>query len=276
MSRPPSGNDDRRSEERRTFEPIARVLPETDDRAVSELVGFSLTFGVVLVSVTLIATVGFGQLADFRDAQQLDNAEQTIEIIGESLESIEEGDAVSRSEAIDLSGGGIELQEGSIADVAVYNASGGELYNTTLPLNALVYSRDSTSIAYENGATYRIESRGGVMNTEPEFVCSDGVAVLSFVTLEEQVESGKISGGEVSIAATHTGTRLVYPMNRTGGNATNAANVTVAMTSPREDRWVEHFADTGHWNASGTTIQCGGSLERVYVRQTSVSLILSN
>ncbi|WP_136687005.1 DUF7289 family protein [Halorhabdus amylolytica] len=247
-----------------------------DTRAVSELVGFSLTFGIVLVSVTLIATVGFGQLTDFRDAQQLDNAEQTVEIIGQSLESIEEGDAVSRSDAIDLSGGAIEVQKGSVANVSVFNSSGGRLYSEWLDLNALVYSQGSTSIAYENGATYRQELHGGVMNTEPEFVCGDDVAVLSFVTLEERSDAGKISGGEVSITATRSDTRLVYPVNRTGDNATNAANVTVEMTSPREGPWTDHFADTENWNASGTTIQCGGSLERVYVRQTNVSLILSN
>ncbi len=247
-----------------------------DTRAVSELVGFSLTFGIVLVSVTLIATLGFGQLTDFRDAQQLDNAEQAMEIVGGSLESIEEGDAVTRSEAMDLSGGSIEVEKGSVANVTVFNSSGGRLHSELLDLNALVYSQGSTRISYENGATYRQESQGGVMTTEPKFVCSDDVAVLSFVTLEERTQAGKISGGEVSITASHSDTRLVYPVNRTGDNATNAANVTVEMTSPREGPWTDHFDNAENWNASGTTIQCGGSLERVYVRQTNISVSLSN
>jgi len=276
MNRPPSRSDGSQPGPGRDPKTTRRSPLGADTRAVSELVGFSLTFGVVLVSVTLIATLGFGQLTDFRDAQQLDNAEQTMEIIGQSLESLEEGDAVIRSEAMDLSGAAIEVQKGSIAKVSVFNSSGGRLHSELLDLNALVYSQGSTSIAYENGATYRFESHGSVMNTEPKFVCDDDVAVLSFVTVKDRRDSGRISAGEVSIRATRSDTRLVYPMNRTGGNATNGANVTVEMTSPREEPWIDHFESADNWNTSGTTIQCGGSLDRVYVRQTNVSLALSN
>lgn len=245
-----------------------------DDRAVSDLVGFSLTFGIIIVSVGLVATVGFAQLEDFRDSQQLDNAEQSFEILGESLESLEEGTAVTRIETIDLAGGAIGIERGSEVDVTI-NPGGPSPSSHTVPLNALVYSSGSTNVSYESGATFRQQRDGGIINTRPNFVCNDDVAVLSFVTIESP-ETGTIqSDGPMEISATHNGTELIYPVNRTGSNsATGADNVSLEFSSPRESLWLDHFDRNDNWSVSGSTATCdgGGTLDRVYVRQANVSI----
>ncbi|WEL17875.1 Putative pilin/flagellin [Halorhabdus sp. SVX81] len=242
---------------------------ESTDRALSELVGFSLTFAIIIFSVGLVATVGFSQLGEFRDSQQLDNAEQSFEIVGQSLESIEEGTAVTRIETLDLSGGAIDIERGSTVDITIN--PGGSTYS--IPLNALVYSSGSTNVSYETGATFRQQENGGIMNTGPKFVCTDDVAILSFVTIES-TEMGSIqSDGPLEITATHNGTELIYPVDRTGsGSASGANSVTLEFDSPRESLWMDHFSSADNWSVSSSTATCGGSLDRVYVRQTNVSV----
>ena len=45
-----------------------------DDRAVTQTLGFALTFAVIITSVTIVAAVGTDQLETFRDSQELQNA----------------------------------------------------------------------------------------------------------------------------------------------------------------------------------------------------------
>lgn len=248
----------------------------SDDRGLSELIGFSLTFAIILVSVTLVATVGFSQLSDFRKAQQLDNAEQSFETLGQSLDSIEERDAVMRTGAIDLASGSIKVTQGSTATVTIRNSAGNNIYSTTLSLNALVYSRGSTNISYESGATFRSQPGGSIMNSGPGFVCNDEAAVLSFVTLNASGRGKLSSDGTVSITATHNGTELVYPIEQTGpGSASSAASVTVTISSPRVNPWIRHFEADSDWSTGSTTITCGSTanpLEQIYIRRTNVSI----
>jgi len=246
----------------------------SDNRSVSDLVGFSLTFGIIIVSVGLVATVGFAQLEDFRDSQQLDNAEQSFEILGQSLESIEEGTAVTRIETLDLAGGAIGIERGSEVDITI-NSPSGSSYSRTVPLNALVYASGSTNVSYESGATFRQQENGGIVNTEPKFVCTDDVAVLSFVTIDSSERGSIQSDGPLEITATHNGTELIYPVNRTGtGSASDANKVELEFSSPRESLWMDHFERADNWTAPGSTATCGvgGTLDRVYVRQTNVSI----
>ncbi|QGN06252.1 hypothetical protein Hrd1104_02400 [Halorhabdus sp. CBA1104] len=243
------------------------------DRAVSDLVGFILTFSIIMTSVVLVSTVGFAQLDDFKTNQQLDNAESAFEIFANSFDSIEEGGAIIRQESLDLYQGTIGIERGSTATVTLNRASGADR-SLTVPLHALVYSKGSTNISYESGATFRGREDGGTINQQPGFVCTDNVAVLSFVTLQSP-ETSASGGGALEVTAAANGTDLLYPINQSGrGSVSDVTSISVSFASAREDAWLDHFDEAANWTVSGPTAQCGASdsLDRVFVRRQNVTI----
>ncbi|WP_181685622.1 DUF7289 family protein [Halorhabdus salina] len=246
----------------------------TSERAVSDLIGFILTFSVVMASVILVSTVGFAQLEDFKAGQQLDNAEQTFEIFATSFDSIEEGGALTRQESLDLYQGTIGIERGSTATVTL-NRSGGPNRAISVPMNALVYSKDSTNISYESGATFRGREKGGTIKHKPGQVCTDDVVVLSFVTIQSP-ETSTSGGGALEVTATANGTDLLYPVNRSGsGSVSDVEYVSVSFTSARDDAWLDHFDRAENWTVSGSTAQCGSPsdpIEQAFVRRQNVTI----
>lgn len=252
---------------------------KTDDRGVSELLGFSLTFSVIILSVILVSIVGFGQLNEYRESQQLENTEQTFALMSDSVESIEEGRSVTRTESFDLAKGAIEVAEDSEVTVNV-DQGGGDSYSETVSLNALVYSHESTNISFENGATFRTQKRGGLVKTEPRLLCEDDYAVISLVTIEPSAR-GKISGGGVmDISIKGNGTETIYPRNTTGEDdgVDDVESVSLDFNSPRNSEWKSHFEQSENWKWNSGSAQCGESgvpLDRVYVRQTKIKISMT-
>lgn len=247
----------------------------SDTRGISDLIGFSLTFGIIITSVILVSTVGFSQLDDVRDSQRIDNAEQSFQLVGDTLESIEEqSGGATRMEAIDLADGTLKFTDGSTATITVHQ-TGGVTYSETIPLGSLEYTHGAMNVSSESGAMFRQQEHGGLMKREPEFVCNGDVAVVSFVSLDSTQIRAISSASTVQIRAEGHPTALVYPRNLTGrDSASRAEYVTLTFDSPREDLWLNHFENTANWTVSGGSAQCGvsDSLERVYVRRTNVTL----
>lgn len=261
----------------------------TADRGLSDVVGFVLMFGIILTSVGLVATFGLTELEDFDQNQQLDNAERTFELVARSLDELEESQATVRTDAIDLSGGTVTVSPSSSVTVNVTDSDTGTTTTESFPLNSLTYETGNTLIGYENGATYRLrkQSDGGIINHDPGYVCSDGTAVLSFVTVESE-ENRQISGsGTLRITGRLTNSSLLYPVSTSGvGNASSADEVEVEYTFSGESRareWANYFdRSEGDWTVisqtdSSVTVTCGGSsdLDHVYIRRSVISISFS-
>ncbi|WP_158854784.1 hypothetical protein [Halorhabdus sp. CUG00001] len=227
-----------------------------------------------MASVVLVSTVGFAQLDDFKTNQQLDNAESAFEIFANSFDSIEEGGAISRQESLDLYQGTIEVERSSTATVTIHRSSSPDR-SFSVPLNALVYSKDATNISYESGATFRGRENGGTIKHKPGLVCTDDVAVLSFVTIQSP-ETSTGGGGALEVTASANGTDLLYPVNQSGqGSVSDVDWISVSFTSPREDAWLDHFDRAENWTVSGSTAQCGSPsdpIERAFVRRQNITI----
>ena len=256
---------------------------------MSDVVAFTLMFGIILTSVGLVATFGLAELESFDSAQQLDNAERTFELVARSFEELEETQSTVRTEAVELSGGSITVSESSDLTVTVRDFDSGSAPNEeTFDLNALVYETPDSIVGYENGATFRQrkQSDGGIINHEPGMICSDGTAVLSFVTVESSGEQLGGSGTE-RITGRLTNSTLLYPTATWGeGNASAADAVDLEFTFDNVSRareWANHFdRSSGDWEVrsqtdSSVTIRCGasGDLDHVYVRESVIEVSYS-
>lgn len=250
------------------------------DRAISDVVSFVLTFSVIITSVGLVTVVGFAQLEAFEEDEQLQSAEVTFELFAQSFDEIEESDAEKRTEAIDLSGGSLLVdQPSSSATVTVSTGSGP--VSESFELNALAYRLGDTEIAYENGATLRgaQDWESGIINHEPGFVCTEETAVLSFVTVGMDRSIQRAGSGTLRVTATRENTSLLYPVETAGRNASGATGVTFEIDSPRATQWEQYFDRADGWAitaSSGSTVEVtcdpGSGPSTVYVRRTVMNI----
>ncbi|AHG00820.1 hypothetical protein HALLA_09340 [Halostagnicola larsenii XH-48] len=176
-----------------------------DERAVTELVGFVLVFGTVVLAVALVSVVGVQSL-DLHDqhqsAREVDRA--LIGLAGDFDDIARYEGVHERTHQLPVRGGRIETGEsGPRVDLAVEH--GDRIETESWQLGSLVYEDGSTAVAYEGGGVFRLSNMGErTPVVEPRLACTDGIALVSLVTIAEDGGSYR-SDGPIPITATETG-----------------------------------------------------------------------
>lgn len=234
-----------------------------DDRAVTQTLGFALTFAVIITSVTIVAAVGTDQLETFRDSQELQNAERSMILVKSNVDEIQDGRAIARSGELDLDRGELDLLPASESRlrIRIENTTGPPVdYEETLVTSGLRYQLEDTTIGYENGAVFRAGQTGAaVMQRSPKFACTDDRALLSVVTIDGERDR-QLGGGTVEVRVEHNTSSIRFPVNRDGANSTEGrANVTVdVVESPFASGWDQYFDGEDGWTRDSDQFVCAG------------------
>ncbi|WP_459193389.1 DUF7289 family protein [Halosimplex sp. J119] len=241
-----------------------------DERAVRNLVGFTLTFSIIVVSVGLVATMGYPQFDDLSQQQRLDNAEAGMEQVASSFEQLQEQRANVRTNELSLSGGSLAVVDGPTVTVEAENTD----FDREFDVGGLQYESDGTTITYENGAVFRTYSQDNIAIVEESpMTCTEDRAVVSVVRVVSE-STDKISGDYVSVTGTAETRALRFPKNRTGEDSIEEAEeLFVTVDSSRSNAWDRHFEKTGNWTADPTSdaYRCDG-IDAMYVRETVISV----
>lgn len=167
-----------------------RVGP--DERAVSEVIGFALTFSIIILSVGLLTVGGFTALEDFSDGEQLQNAERAFDALAEHGNEIQRNDGVSeRSMQIQLRDGQLGFRDGPTLaiDDGTDNLLDDEL---DLTLGSMAYEQSNSVIAYEGGAVVREQGlddfsfpvREAKLTCRSESAHGDDVALITLTKID--------------------------------------------------------------------------------------------
>lgn len=242
-----------------------------DDRAVSEILGFIISFSIIMLAVGVTYAGGFAAVTDMQSAERIENAERAMVALAETFEDVERGNGPARAGEIRLDGGELSIEESSNFSVAIENGSTMEFLNS----GALTYSVDGSTVRYEHGAVVRSDNGAATIQDAPEMTCTDEFAIVSLVVITSPGSvSGKRSSGSVLVSVSKTAlsdSKLLYPRaereNMTG-------NVTVSIEwSPHPDAWRRWFRSQDGWQPRG-----GGEFEcetdEVFVRRTTVDVEL--
>jgi len=250
------------------------MMEKTSNRAVSDVLAFTIVFSIIITSVTLTYTIGFGALNDAQAGEQSQNAERAISALGTNFEDVERGEAESRSGQIALRGAGIDVANDSTINVTVVDGGGSETIER--PLRSLTYTTDDTELAYQGGGVFRSDDGNSVTVSEPRVRCGEDRAVVTVVQLQS-TESG-ISGEtsvEVEARAVGGGPSLVYPNE---SRDASADRVTLELDGTRHgEAWDRYLTeDDNEWSESGGTYTCdfggSGSTGQVYVRLVTIRI----
>jgi len=226
-----------------------------DDRAVSQSIGFVLTFSIIVASVGLVSVIGYDQIETARDNEQANNAERAFLLIGQNLDEIERGRSPARRGEIDLASGNLDVLPASQSRlrVRISDLSGAPTdYDRTFSMRGLRFSTDETTVVYEGGSVIRDNKPGIVVQDGPTLVCTDDTAMVSVVTIEGE-QNRQLGSGTVSMTVRKNSTSIEFPRNRTDENSTDGrAEVAVTVDSEFDDGWQQYLSEHDHWERDGS------------------------
>jgi FlaG/FlaF family flagellin (archaellin) len=250
-----------------------------DERALSDLIGFVLTFAVILASVALVSTFGLSSLDDIQGNEQVTNAERAFTVLAEGFDEIERGRAPRRTSEIELNEGGLTVTGNSEFRVWVNGSAAaappphGNDWNRTIRTDSLRYKRGDKTIVYENGATFRSTgpSGGSIVEDKPTITCTEDTAIISFIVLSTK-SNRNLGSGTVRVTGTLNTSTVLYPTGR-NKSTRDGTDVTVSVDSPRAQGWKTYFiGDQENWEeVNENTYVCSG-VEETIVRRTVIDV----
>lgn len=210
----------------------------TDRRGVSEALGFVLVFALVVTTVGVVYTVGFGGLQDARNAERVNNAERAFDILANNVEDIVRRGVPSRGTEIRLADASIGSGEPTYVNVSGTAASGRNFSSGTYALDPVVYEADDTQIRYTGGAVTRVQPGGSTMLNRPPFVLHGSEFVVPLVQLS--TDEASMGGHKTVLVRAERRIRQVVVSEHRSHDT-----VTMNVSTPAPDGWERYLEDEG-------------------------------
>lgn len=247
------------------------------DRGVSEIIGFVIVFSLVLGTIAVVYTGGFGGLSDARDVEQVNNAERAFEVLATSYEKMARGKAPHRATEIKLSGSQLVL--GELMPASVNNSSDDRVAEMPQHRPIRFEAPGGSRIVLEHGAVIRVDDGAATMQREPDFILDENRTVIRHIELANIQTGSQNLGGDrtVLVRSSVLSSDLLY----TGTEVENE-DVTFALntTSVRAVAWVDYFEselpDGSSCSTVGddpeVTVVCSFETETLYVAKTRIEV----
>ncbi len=206
----------------------------SDDRGVSDVVGYVLIFSLIVATVGVVTTVGFSTLEDRQDAERVNNVERAFDVFANNVEDVYRGGAPSRATEMRLAGG--ELRYGEQVKITVADTSNTEI-NTTVRMTPLVYADGDTEIVYVGGAVIRSERESAVMIREPPFRFDSQRTLLPLVDTNGFPGRTSVSVERTVRVRSASIERIATPEP----DLSDADELRLTVNSSRTDVWERYF-----------------------------------
>lgn len=267
------------------------------DRGISDVVAFTLMFGIIILSVSVALLVGTGELSELRDREQVNSGERGVIAFASSMDDLNRQGDPYRVAELSLGGGHVWVNESFIELQVVDAGTGTTLYDENHSVQSLEHRFDRSPrdkrIAYEGGAVFR--SDGGTVRYEPAIRCAPdrGTGVVSVVNLSTD-QSIHVSGSynndlvleptnvptENLLAAPEQNVRILAELQNTSleyADTDSSVDYELRMnvsSTANPEHWERYLARSNGWEyVSGTdgTYRCGG-ISTPVIRVTTIHL----
>lgn len=250
-------------------------MPE--DRAVSEVLGYSLVFSLVIVSVAIISVGGLNGYQEAQDFERQSNAQKAFDVMHNNLEDIYYQSAPSRGTEIDLGETSLSLANPVVINVTVENPSASNREEFIIESQPIVQNLgDGNELVYEAGAVFQTSRGGGIIRQTPPMTLR-GTSSHLIVPSIKQASGRSVGSGTVLIRGRSQGQDLLYQ------NTTRDPDVdlTINITSPRANLWYEYLTERGTFDdgdcdlsSSGEEVVCGPvTMEEVHIVESNVDIL---
>lgn len=208
-----------------------------DRRGVSETVGFVLVFSLIVLTVGVVLTAGYGSLQDARDAERVTNAERAFDVFADNIEDITHRGAPSRGTEIRLAEATISSGPPTYLNVTGIRGS-GNVSTGNYSVDPVVYRAEDTRIRYAAGAVTRIQSDSALMIDPPSFVLGEEHVIVPIVQL--LVDEGAVSGSQTMLVRAELGPHGVIVDDTEGVD-----RFRLNISTPAPDPWEEYLEGQG-------------------------------
>jgi hypothetical protein len=202
-----------------------------ENKASSEITGYTIIFGLVIVSIGISLVGGVPLLMDSADAELSENIERTFVSFSKDVDEIFYGVAETREMSTKLRRGSINI--GKKTARTVVTVGGTEVRNTTSVV--VRYVRDGGGVKYERGAVFRFEGDEAANIRSPEWLVDTD---LVYIPSPRVVGSDFIVGNTVILEAQGAPGTFVERIPES-----DTATVTVEINSNSSEAWVRYFED---------------------------------
>jgi hypothetical protein len=206
---------------------------DKNDDAVSEVVGFILIFGIVVLAIGFIYVAGYPTLQSSMDASIFENAEQSFVVLQSNMKMVSLNQVPVKNLILKLHDTTISTT--SESDITI------EYDNSTLyyPTGEIEYSKDNKIITYENGGVWKKYPIGQVMVTHP-YIYTSTMNNISITTISVVSINGNtsVSGrGIVTLNMQHNASTLT--------TTSTPVNVTLKINSTYAPLWKSYLENIG-------------------------------
>jgi hypothetical protein len=204
------------------------------DRGVSDVIGFTLIFGLVMATVAVVSLGGMDTLESIRDDEQMTNAVRAYDILADNVRDIHEEGAPSRATEIRVSDALLYYGDPISINVSGVNtADTDENFTLEYQMHPIVYEQTNTDkLVFANGAVLRDNRQGGVVQEEPPFSLGSNRTLIPILqTKGGAVQS--VADSTVRIRAVQTTRAVLVAKSHNPYD-----EVWLNVTTPRQREWL--------------------------------------
>ncbi len=216
------------------------------EEAVSEVVDFSITMGIMLLAIAIIGTAGFPLVEYMQEVQHTENIKQSFTVLTSNINKVAFGSSPSQSVEVKLhdSTTAVTGTSSISVDMLVWNSSTGTVDTESFDrqLRVIENRYKERSIGYENtGAWAKYEREKVVMVSKPNFAASDDLLMIPAIMLSG---SSSVSGTGLVRVVCDGGLPSVHRYE-------NVSMVNITIGSEYYDGWGKFLNETMDMRVTG-------------------------
>ncbi|RZN42881.1 MAG: hypothetical protein EF813_00990 [Methanosarcinales archaeon] len=165
--------------------------------AVSEVLGYTLVFGIIILSIGLIYTAGIPALQSTKDATQFKSVEQGFMILNTDILKVALDQSPVRTTKLGTAKGGTLASDPTACTISLkIFKDGNEQFNDDIQMGHIEFMSETGSITCENGAIITKQGSGSFMTVNPRMFKSDQNQIMfSLIKINDSSQS---TGGGIA------------------------------------------------------------------------------
>lgn len=242
-----------------------------NERALSEIVGYTLLFGMMILSVSALTVVGTSTLDGYQEREQVANAEAAFDILAENVGEHATERAVGRATEIRVADATVYFGQREAINVSVEGSTDEDVFAP----DPLVYETDhGPRLVYSNGALFREEGGHSRMIREPAFRIDENRTILPLIEIRGTDDRLNIAGSRTVHVRTEQRSPRLY-QHDDGDHEVEIEIVTGPARAEAWERYLESFDELEEDDCTVddgpdemATVSCDFETDEVYVPVT--------
>lgn len=256
----------------------------TDERAVSDAIGFTLMFTIIILGAGLISMAGGAQLATLSETEEVQSAERGMQSAAATLHPMATDGDLQRSFSLAFSNSDIWMNQTTLNVTTEDTVAYEELQINSLE-QRFDRSDEDVTVRYEGGGVFRTNA---IPAYDPLFTCGGDTAIITVVnlTLDERDGLNVAHGydpdlrfdefaGSGDPPITSTDAALTFRTTLVDSERHLVEDETVTVNVSRTagpDQWDLYFNDTENWQPAGEDHVYACDADQALIRVVTIEL----